>query len=189
VAALRGLPLTWPEPGPEGEWDVDTQLLWGGYTEDLGLPEDQGVMIAAARREGASWGLRVNLSYQGRHWAWRVEALDLQPAMEQAINQAADEIAAAGSIAAMDLGSWEESLTVSGLLSADDYQRCLAYLQGISVVERVDVVSAQADSVTFRLGLNALPRYLEEALAAGGVLQTDEESAGYRLLELKRDEY
>jgi hypothetical protein len=187
LAMQRGLPLSWPEPGPEGEWNVDTQLLWGGYTEDLGLPEGQGVMIAAARREGASWGVRINLSYQGRHWAWRVEAFDLQPAMDQAVNQAADEIAAAGSIAAADLGTWEETLTVSGLSGAEDYQHCLAYLQGIGVVERVDVVSARPGSVTFRLGLSALPRYLEEALASGDVLEADEDAAGYRLLREERD--
>lgn len=188
VAALRGLPLRWPEPGPEGEWDVDTQLLWGGYTEDIAVEGDTGVMIAAARREGVNWGVRVNLSYQGEHRAWRLEDQDLQAAMIAAMHAAVDQVAAANTIAAADLGSWEQTLAVSGLRGAADYQRCLGYLQGLSVVEQVDVVSAQPGSVTFRLALSALPRYLENALAAGKVLEPVADGAGYRLVGTVPDE-
>ena len=52
VAQRRGLPLQWPKPGPEGEYAVDLALLWGGYTEDLPSVEAEGVIIAAARRQG-----------------------------------------------------------------------------------------------------------------------------------------
>ncbi|MDX1380160.1 MAG: DUF2066 domain-containing protein [Xanthomonadales bacterium] len=186
AAALRGLPLKWPQPGPEGEWNVDPQILWGGYTEDLETPQNEGVMIAAARREGLQWGVRVNLGYRGQYWAWRVEDFDLQVAMNTALHDAVDQVAAANTIAANDLGSWEQTLTVTGLRGAADYQRCLAYLQGISVVEGVDVVSAQPGVVTFRLALNALPRYLEESLGKGGVLEWQASESRYRLLEAAR---
>jgi hypothetical protein len=182
AAAQRGLPLKWPEPGPEGEWDVDPQILWGGYTEDLETPENEGVMIAAARREGAQWGVRVNLGYRGQYWAWRVEDFDLQAAMSTALHDAVDQVAAANTIAATDLGSWEQTLTVAGLRGAADYQRCLAYLQSISVVDAVDIVSAQPGVVTFRLALNALPRHLEESLGKGGVLEWQASETRYRLL-------
>jgi hypothetical protein len=181
VAAARGLPLRWPEPAADGTWDVDLQLLWGGYTEELDVPEGEGVMIAAARREGADWGVRINLEYEGRNWAWRVDDPDLEVAMNVALNQAIDQIAAANSIAATDLGSWEQVLNVSGLAGAGDYQRCLGYLQGLSVVDRVDVVSARPGEVSFRLGLNALPRYLEEALQSGNVLEWVDGATDYRM--------
>ena len=66
VALARGIPLRWPEPGPEGEFAVDPQLLWGGYAEDLATAGGGGVMIAAARREGLEWSVRINLSFEGR---------------------------------------------------------------------------------------------------------------------------
>jgi hypothetical protein len=187
AAALRGLPLEWPEPGPEGEWGIDPQLLWGGYTEDLQSSDKEGVMIAAARREGQQWSVRINLGYKGQYWGWRVEDLDLQAAMNTALHEAVDQVAAANTIAATDLGSWQQTLTIAGLGGAAEYQRCLAYLQGLSVVESVQVVAAQPGAVTFKLGLNALPRYLEEALAAGRVLEWRESEARYRLQGAGRD--
>jgi hypothetical protein len=137
VAERRGLPLRWPEPGPDGEYAVDLQLLWGGYTEELAAAGNAGVLIAAARREGPEWSVRMNLGYQGRHQAFHGPA---------------------------------------------DYRRCLSYLQGISVVDQVSVVSARPGTVTFRLGLTALPDYLEQSLASGGILARVEPDGGYELI-------
>lgn len=188
VAASRGLPVEWPEPGPEGEYAVDPQLLWGGYTEDLATPDGKGVMIAAARREGPQWAVRINLGYHGQQWAWRLEDMDLQVALTAAMHQAVDQIAAAHTIAAADLGSWQQDITVTGLRHADDYQRLLAYLQSLSVVDGVSVVSASPAVVTIRLALSALPRYVEESLATGGVLEYVESDGRYRLVETDSDE-
>jgi len=188
AAELRGLPLQWPVPDDEGLFAVDEQILWGGYTEDLVSPQGEGVMIAAARREGANWGVRVNMGYQELHWTWRQENLDLEAALVEGMQEAIDQIAAAHTIAASDLGSWQHEMTIVGLGGAADYLRCLNYLQGISVVEGVTVVSAQPAAVTFRLALNALPRYLEEALDAGGVLQRSDPESDYALVATGNDE-
>jgi hypothetical protein len=93
-----------------------------------------------------------------------------------------DQIAAANTIAATDLGSWLHELTVSGLNGAEDYHRCLAYLQAISVVEGVSVVSARQGNVTFGLELSALPRYLEEVLNSGQTIEFDVIEGTYSLL-------
>lgn len=188
AAAARGLPVEWPEPGPEGEYGVDPQLLWGGYTEDLAAPDGKGVMIVAARREGSEWGVRINLGYRGQHWAWRLQDIDLQAALQSAMQQAVDQIAAANTIAAADLGSWEQELTVAGLRGAAGYQRCLAYLQRLSVVDGVTVVAARPGVATFRLALRAVPRYLEEAFAADGVLAWVESERRFVLVEAAGDD-
>jgi len=188
VAEQRGLPLEWPSPDDEGVFAVDEQILWGGYTEDLVSPQGEGILIAAARREGANWSVRINVGYQGQHWTWRLEELDLETALVDGMQQAVDQIAAVHSIAASDLGSWQHEMTVSGLGGPDDYRRCLTYLQGISVVEDVAVVSAQPGAVTFRLALTALPRYLEEALDAGNVIERIEPGSDYALVAVIDDE-
>jgi hypothetical protein len=54
VAAMRGLPVIWPELDDEEAQLIDTSLVWGGFTDYLverGAPGD-GVVIVAARREG-----------------------------------------------------------------------------------------------------------------------------------------
>jgi hypothetical protein len=177
------------EAGAESSgYAVDLQLLWGGYTEDLATPDGKGVMIVAARREGPQWGVRINLGYKGRHWAWRLQDNDLHTALVTAMHQAVDQVAEANSIEAADLGSWDQDLSVAGLRGARDYQRCLAYLQGLNIVESVSVVSARPGVVTFRLALRALPRHLDESLAADGILSWVEADGRYLLAEVNPDE-
>lgn len=180
VAERRGLAVRWPEPDGEGHYAVDMQLLWGGYTEELAVGAEQGVMILAARREGPTWSVRVNLSYGGEDWAWRLQDIDLQAVLDASMEQAVDNIAAANTIAAEDLGSWTYELVVGGLVRPRDYEICLSYLQGLSTVKGVSVVSAKPSDVTFRLQLTALPRYLEDALANGGVLLPSETGSGFQ---------
>ena len=183
VARRRGLPLQWPSADAEGVYPVDEQILWGGYTEDLAASRNEGVLIAAARREGPEWGLRINLGYLGQHRTWRLNDIDLQTALTEGMQQAIDQIAAVNTIAASDLGSWQQEMTVSGLGGAEDYRRCLNYLQAISVVEEVAVMAAQPGTVTFRLMLSALPRHLEDSIDAGGVLERSAAEGRYVLVE------
>lgn len=182
VAERRGLPLRWPEPGPDGEYAVDLQLLWGGYTEELAADGNAGVLIAAARREGPEWSVRMNLDYQGRHQAFRLNDIDLQAALTTGLQDIVDQVATEDSIAAADLGNWSQELVVGGLNGPADYLRCLNYLQGISIVDQVDVVSARPGTVTFRLGLAALPDYLEQSLASGGILARVDPDGDYELM-------
>jgi hypothetical protein len=181
VATRRGLPVDWPAPDDEGIYSVDAQLLWGGYTEDLGISPGKGVMIMAARREGTEWGVRSNLAYGVQSWTWRVQDIDLQAALIESLEQAVDQVAASKTIAASDQGAWMQELTVAGLRNADDYRRCLSYLQGLGVVTGVTVISAQPGSSSFRLQLSALPRYLEEALLGEQFLGFDENEQLYYL--------
>lgn len=183
VAASRGFPVNWPEADEEGRYLIDAQLLWGGYTEDLGIGHGSSALIAAARREGLEWSVRSNLTYNSQNWTWRTQDTDLQAALTQSMQEAVDLVAAANTIAASDLGTWEHELTVTGLGGTGDYERCLAYLQQLSVVNQVAVVSAQPGNVTFRLELNALPQYLEETLLGGRYLEFDEDELNYSLLQ------
>ena len=175
VADRRGQPLVWPEPDEEGMYSVDMQLLWGGYTEDLASLNGVGGLILAARREGAQWGIRANLGFGGEHFAWRIQDFDLEAGLVEGLQKAIDQVANSGSIAAAEQGVWSRELTVRGINSSSDYQSCLAYLQGIGIVDSVAVISAQPEGMTFRLGLNAAPDYLDEAFLRAGLLEASDE--------------
>jgi len=181
TAKLRGMPVVWPEPDEEGNYPVDLQLLWGGYTEDLVGLDNSAVMVAAARREGPEWSVRINLGYGGQNWTWRFRDVDLQLALSESMQQAVDLVAQANTIVASDQGMWLHELTVTGVSGADDYARCLAYLQSLSVVERVSVSFARAGLVRFSLELNALPQYLDEALSSGNMLEFVDSQDSYLL--------
>jgi hypothetical protein len=180
VAADRGMPMAWPVADEEGMYPVDAQLLWGGYTEDLVGNGGAGVMIVAARREGAVWSVRSNLQYRGQAWVWRAQDYDLAQILQETMHRAVDEVAAVGAIAAADRGHWTYELTVTGLASGAAYEQCLAALSEISVVNDIQIVAAQAGRFRLRLDLIALPRYLEEALEASRRFETSDQEGEYR---------
>lgn len=182
VARERGLPLAWPEPGEEGDYGVDVQLLWGGYTETLAPGETPpNVLVIAARREGPEWNARMILEYAGENRSWRNRHIDLALVLTEAIHQVVDEIVAVQAIAPADQGSWVHPVTISGVTSGEDYERCLAYLQSLSMVDEVAVDGATPGVVRLTLRLNASPEYFENSVARGRVLESGEASGQYVL--------
>lgn len=181
IAAIRGLPVSWPELDEEEVQLVDLRLVWGGFTDYLverGAPGD-GVAIIAARREGPQWVVRWNLASGSQHWSWQTSDLNLMYALADGIHQMTDQIAASNAIAASDQGNWAIDLSIGGLDSADDYVRCLKYLQGLSLVNAVEVLGAAPGSVNFNLQLNASTEYLAEAFEQGTVLARASAGSGY----------
>lgn len=182
VAEVRGLPLRWPRPGEDGEYAVDVQLLWGGYTESPSSAGTSGeVLVIAARREGPEWNARMILEYGDEHRSWRSRDIDLTQALTEAMHQVVDEIAAAQAIAPSDQGNWVHQITVSGLTSQDDYARCLSYLESLSVVDEVAIEGADPAVVRMSLTLNAAPQHFEQAVAEDRVLEYADTSGQYVL--------
>ena len=172
VAAMRGLPVVWPELDDEEAQLIDTSLVWGGFTDYLvekGAPGD-GVAIVAARREGPRWILRWSMSAGERHWNWHSEDQELMFALVGGVHRMADELSVANAILASEQGEWSVDVTVAELRSAGDYAACLEYLQTTSLVTAVEVLGAEPGRVYFRLQLNAAPEYLGEVFDKGSVL-------------------
>jgi hypothetical protein len=191
VAAIRGLPLSWPELDEEERQLIDMRLVWGGFTDYLverGAPAD-GVAIVAARREGPLWSLRWNVANEDQRWSWRDNDLELRFALARGVHRMVDEIAAANAIAASQQGQSSTDITIGGLRSVQDYAACLSYLQGLGVVTDVRVLGASPGSVKFHLQLNAAVEYLDSALLKGAVLLPSgaETEYDYELLDYGRD--
>ena len=181
IAEARGMPVTRPQPDAEGKYSVDMQLLWGGYTEELAGSGPVNALIMAARREGPEWNVRMNLDYMGEKWSWRNRDTEIENALVEGLQTAIDDISRVNSISAADRGQWNFEITVNGLVAARDYNRCLSYLQGVSLVDRVRVSKAGPGWVHFVLGLNALPEYLVRTLASDGVLVKSSKEDEYSL--------
>ena len=181
VAAVRGLPVSWPELDEEELQLIDMRLVWGGFTDYLverGAPAD-GVAIIAARRAGPQWTLRWNLASGGQNWSWQNSDIELLYVLADGLHQMADQIAASNTIAVSEQGSWTIDVSIGELNSADDYVRCLEYLQNLSLVNAVEIVGANPGRVHFRLQLNASAEYLSEAFRRGPVLLPARAGSGY----------
>lgn len=172
LATTRGLPLSWPDLDEEELQLIDMRLVWGGFTDYLierGAPRD-GVAIIAARREGPEWNLRWNFTDDDTNWSWRSSDQELMFALAEGVHQLADQIAATNAISASEQVQTSVEVVIGGLLGANDYVRCLDYLENLSLVAKVDVLGAEPGRVNFRLQLNAASEYLTEAFNRGSVL-------------------
>lgn len=172
IAAMRGLPVSWPDLDEEELQLVDMRLVWGGFTDYLverGAPQD-GVAIIAARQEGPQWTVRWNLASGGQTWSWQNTSNELLYAIAEGIHRMADEVAASNTIAFSEQGVWRTDISIGGLNSAAAYARCLDYLQHLSLVNDVQVLGANPGRVQFRLQLNASTEYLAETFRQGLVL-------------------
>jgi hypothetical protein len=125
----------------------------------------------------------MNLDYEGLLWSERFRGIDLETVLEQGLNLAIDQIVAASSIDATELGEWQVDISVTQLVNADDYARCLAYLKSLSVVENVRVKSASAGRVSLSLSLNAAPEYLLQYISSGKTLAPSTVEGEYQLLQ------
>ena len=172
IAAMRGLPVSWPELDEEEVQLIDMRLVWGGFTDYLverGAPED-GVAIVAARRVGPQWAVRWNLASGSQNWSWQNSDVNLMYALAEGTHHMADLIAAGNTIAVSDQGVSTIDVSVGEVNSAGAYVRCLEYLQNLSLVSAVEVLGADPGRVHFRLQLNASQEHLSEAFRQGTVL-------------------
>jgi hypothetical protein len=184
VAAHRGLPIRWAETGPEPVPALELQLLWGGFTEQLqpASPGSGGVVVIAAGRDGPDWRLRWNYDNGVETVGWRSQDRDLGFALADGLHRLIDVVAARDSIRGGGLEGAQAELSIAGLNGPDDYARCLAYLEQLSMVDAVVVESAQPGQVGFRLELNAEPQFLVEVLRRDGFLTPGNEAGAYRLV-------
>ncbi len=172
IAAMRGLPVSWPELDEEELQLLDMRLVWGGFTDYLverGAPQD-GVAIIAVRREGPEWVVRWNLASGSQTWSWQNNDIELTNALAEGTQRMADEIAASNTIAVSDQGISTIDISIGALDSASAYASCLAYLQKLSLVNDVEVIGANPGRVKFRLQLNASTEHLAETFRQGLVL-------------------
>ncbi|MEM1411229.1 MAG: DUF2066 domain-containing protein [Pseudomonadota bacterium] len=184
VAELRGLPVAWPGLSQELMAQVDVQLLWGGYTEQLvGQGSNTtGVAIVAARREGAEWNVRWTYADQRTSTSWRTRSPELGPALDEGVHLLADLVASINAIGPAGQGLFTAELVLADLGGSGNYARSLNYLIGLSLVDGVDVLGVGPAGVRLALQLNAAPSYLEEVLRQDGVLEAGGEPGMYRFV-------
>jgi len=181
VAAIRGLPLVWPDLDEEELQLIDMGLVWGGFIDYLverGAPQD-GVAIVTIRRDGPFWALNWTAGNGVEKWSWRNSDQELMFALVDGIHQMTDRFAASNTIEASVQSAWSFDISIGKINSAQDYATCLDYLAGLSLVTDVDVVGAEPGLVHFMLKLNASPEHLAGVFGRGAILRRSSMGAQY----------
>jgi hypothetical protein len=184
LAQSRGQPMRWPGLSPALQEQIDLQLLWGGYTDQLLADgaDNAGILVAAARREGPLWNVRWSYADSNASNNWRSRGTELELALGEGINQLVDLLVSVNSIDAAGQGVFRSELLLTDLGSSAAYARSLAYLESLGLVDDVAVLGIGPAGLRLELRLNADPSYLESSLRNDGVLEPSGTFGAYRLV-------
>lgn len=144
-----------------GRYQTDAQLLGKLY-----------------RAGGGGWTAEWLLTQAGIELSrWSVTELDPQRAIADGADGAADALAKRDAVA-IDVGeAGVHDITITGIGSAEDYTRLMAYLQTLAVVRGLQVVEATPASLRLRVDLAVGERGFV-ALVAGGATLSQRSAAG-----------
>jgi hypothetical protein len=168
VADERGLPIALPLLDLEDLNAVSFTDVWGGF-------EDRVVAASARYRADAVLIGRVRPSFGGNEVQW----LLIQDAVRRPIDGVAvrDGLDAVADLYAAELGviggARTTRLTVLDIATPADYGRVMSYLEGLSVLQTVDVESLEQGVLSLRVAARGDARVLERVLSLGGVLSAD----------------
>jgi len=157
AAAMRGIPLIWPNAAAAGAATAATAPSPVDIGHRLGA---EGVLIGRANNVAEAASVRWTLLFQDR-------SSEFSGAVE-GVNRAADLyaglFAASGSLAPVDI-------EVGGVADLRDYANVQGYLESLTFITHVSVQALSGDTVRFRLTTRGGIESLQHAIALSGRLQ------------------
>ncbi len=165
VADERGLPIALPLLDIEDLDDVSFADVWGGF--------DDRIQAASARyRPDVILVGRVRPSVFGNEVQWLVLAGGTRrliggTAVRDGLDAVADLYAAELGVVG---GGGTTRVTVLDVTTPGDYAHVISYLEGLSVLQSVDVESFDRGALSLRVTGRGDAQVLERVLALGGVL-------------------
>jgi hypothetical protein len=165
VADERGLPLALPLLDLEDLTAVSFADVWGGF--------DDRIALASVRyRPDSILVGRVRPGVLGNEVQWLLLKDGTRRvlggvALRDGLDAVADAYAAELSVSG---GATSARLTVLDVAAPADYGRVISHLEGLSVLQSVDVESLESGVLTLRVTARGDARVLERVLALGGVL-------------------
>lgn len=178
AARTRGIPLMFPLMDLEDRSAISFGDVWGGFEDP--------VMAASARYDVQS--VLIGRVTEGGSWSkgdwWRldrnqpVESFSangdsLQQMLAESANLTADRMAT--QYARLALPGWasKQRVIVNGIYGSESYSQVLLYLEGLGLIETVQVSEVAGQTVTFDIQAEGDARDLEQALDLGSLLLRD----------------
>jgi hypothetical protein len=167
LAQQRGLPLIFPIMDGVDMAAVPFSEIWGGFNDEVmeasNRYQPDAVLIGRALRDGTGrWAVRWNLQFAG-------QVVEFAGAIEDGVQVSADWFARQFSVTPGS-GPGLVRVIVSGIDGIDQYAKVQEYLGGLSMVDRVDVLQAGAQSMVFSLSLRSGMEVLHKAMALNRML-------------------
>ncbi len=187
-AARRGLPVVLPVMDLEDQTQISFSDIWTGNNNTVQQASERYgtriIVTAQIRGNESQTGISWQVLSNDNNFRWQSEG-DLNTAIAGGIDQLADTL---GQRFAQQIGpSQQLAVEIIGVKDYNDYNRLLAYLNNLQVVESVSVVSMSEQTLKVGLTIQGEVSKFRELLAFDGLLQANEVMADnnvvqYRLL-------
>ena len=107
------------------------------------------------------------LLFQSKQQQWQEQASTLEQVINQGFNQAVDQVASQYAITENMQSNQQVQLQVNKLTSLADFAKLQSYLNGLTGVKDIQVLSLNNDKVIFSLTLNSSVEALQEQIQLG----------------------
>ena len=167
LANQRGLPLIFPIMDSVDMAAAPFAEIWGGFNQSVLAASERytpdAILVGRALRDEAGyWAVRWNLQFAG-------QVYQFTGAIDDGVQTSADWFADKFAVVP-GTGPTLVRVQVSGITSVDQYAGVQDYLVNLSMVERVEVLQASADSILFNLSLRGGTEVLHQVMALNRAL-------------------
>ena len=190
AAGKRGIPLLFPLMDLEDQAAVQVADLWGDFIQNIrrGSERYSPDLIVTGRLVRLSdrlWRVNWHL-YQGDQGSvWQDEGSTPDDLAAAGIQRVADLLAERYAPVVGEGNISHVRLRISGVTGLEQYARLGDFLRSQSAVERVDLIAAEPEAVTYELQARGGVQVLQQGLSLGGLIEplTELPTAGEPLTE------
>ena len=175
VAGDRGLPLVLPLMDVQDRNALPVSDLWGGFESDIRrasrryLPDV--ILVGRLSDRGGEWWGEWSLYLPDTVNRWQTRADSKQALAAGGLQQAADALALRFAPQQVNEQSASMRIRIHGLARLSDYALVRDYLQSLAMIEQLDLLSAEAETVSFLARIQGGRQVLERGIQLGAVLE------------------
>lgn len=175
VAYARGLPLMLPLMDVEDRSALPVSDLWGGFESDIRLAsrryQPDVILVGRMRSLGSEWQSEWTLYLPDKVNRWQTRSGNRFSLVSEALDQAADALALRFAPQQVSEGSATLRIRVHGLARLADYVLVKDYLQSLAMIEQLDLLAADPETVSFLARIQGGRDVLERGIQLGAVLE------------------
>jgi hypothetical protein len=175
VAYARGVPVVLPLMDVEDRTALPVSDLWGGFESDIRrasqryLPDV--ILVGRLRNLGSEWQGEWSLYLPDRINRWQTRAVSRHALAAEGLQQAADALALRYAPQQVTEGSTTLRIRIHGLTRLANYVLVRDYLQSLAMIEQLDLLAADPETVSFLARIQGGREVLERGIQLGAVLE------------------